>query len=63
MTGITQEEYNKGGYAKHKLTKEQIDRVHSRAIDSKGKVYQGEAGKALTARKSAKQAYYDRNRK
>jgi hypothetical protein len=47
---ITQEEYNRGGYAKYRLTKEYIDHAKSRAVDGKGRVFTGSSGKALLER-------------
>lgn len=60
--GITDEEYQKGGYAKHNLTKQVIDEIHSRVTGSDGKVYRGEAGQSLKKKMLEKQAYYERNR-
>lgn len=51
---INQEEYNKGGYAKHKLSREYIEHVHSRALDdSSGRVHSGDSGRALRNKKEA----------
>lgn len=54
---ITDEQYKKGGYGKHNLKKEYVEHVHSRATDSKGRVWSGEAGKNLQRRKQSKANY------
>ena len=60
---ITDEQYNKGGYAKHNLKRDYIDHVHSRTADESGRVWTGEAGKNLQKKKRSEAEYYDRNRK
>lgn len=60
---ITDEQYNKGGYGKHKLSKEYINEAHSRTlIPGTNKVARGEYGKQLLRRKQEIQSYYQRNR-
>ena len=60
---LTQENWNKQGYSKLGLTKARVEKVHSRAVDHKGKVYTGEAGKQLRQKQLEKQSYYQRNPK
>lgn len=57
---ITEEEYNKGGYGKFNLKKDYIEHVHSRAVDDKGRVRTGEAGRRLQREKKAKQEWLKR---
>ena len=45
-----------------KTSRANVERIMTRAMDGSGKVYTGEAGKALRKQQLAKQAYYDRNR-
>lgn len=49
--GITETEYNRGGYGKRNLSREYINEVHSRTLDPKGRVVRGEAGRQLLRRK------------
>lgn len=56
MAQMTQEKWNKEGYAKKGLTKERVQAVHTRTMDpSTGKVYRGEAGNQLRAKQLNKQ--------
>ena len=45
-----------------KTTRANVERLLNRTADHTGKVYTGEAGKALRKEQLAKQAHYDRNR-
>lgn len=59
---MKQEDYNKGGYAKHNLSKNYINEVHSRTTDQKGRMVRGEAGRNLLKKKLEVQSYYERNK-
>lgn len=60
--GIDPYTYNQGAYAKYGLTKSKIDDIRSRTLGKDGKVYRGEEGRRLLAKKLEKQAYYERNK-
>lgn len=45
-----------------KTSRENIERIMSRAVDGNGKVHTGEAGKRLRSQRLAEQRYYERNR-
>jgi len=59
---ISDSDYNRGGYAKRKVSREFVNEAHSRTSAPNGKVARGEAGKQLLRRKIEKQKYYERNR-
>jgi hypothetical protein len=54
---LTDEQYNKGGYAKYNLKKEYMEEVHSRTTGPDGKVYRGEAGRQLKQKQLEAQKY------
>lgn len=60
--GISDIDYNRGGYAKHKVSREFVNEAHTRTLAPNGKVARGEAGRQLLRRKLEKQQYYERNR-
>jgi hypothetical protein len=59
--GITETEYNRGGYGKYHLSREYINEVRTRTRDDKGKVYRGEAGKQLLRRKLEVQKWHEQH--
>lgn len=60
---MTEDQYNKGGFAKKGITGSQFRAITSRTVDVKtGKVYTGEAGKQLRKKQLEKQDYFKRNR-
>ena len=60
--GISDSDYNRGGYARRGISREYVNEAHSRTLDHKtGKVYRGEYGRQLLRRKREKQSYYERN--
>ena len=56
---ISDYEYNKGGYAKHGVSREFLKEARTRTTGPNGKVYRGEAGKQLIRRKLEKQRDYE----
>lgn len=56
---LTDEQYNKGGYAKKKVSREYVEEAHSRTTGPDGKVYRGEAGRQLKRRQLEMQRYFE----
>jgi hypothetical protein len=61
--GISDIDYNRGGYAKRKVSREFVNEAHSRTlIPGTKKVARGEAGRQLLRRKLEMQSYHERNK-
>lgn len=60
-TGITYEQYKKGGYAKYNLKRSKINEIHSRAVDGT-KIYTGGDGRDLRAKRKEVQNHTERNK-
>jgi len=58
---LTDEQYNRGGYAKHKVSRAFVEEAHSRTTGPDGKIYRGEVGRQLLRKKLEIQRYYEQH--